>query len=181
MAQADWAKLLKRMRFGDAEAMSILYDETSRAVFGLTLKILGNRADAEEVVLDVYEKAWRTAASYDPARGSVLSWLIIMARSMALDRLRASRPAEPITEAESFVSPDPNPEMAAAAQQKRAKVSAALEQLPAEQKQLLELAFFKGLSQSELAENLQIPLGTVKTRVRLGLSKLRSLMEGQSA
>jgi RNA polymerase sigma-70 factor (ECF subfamily) len=168
------------MRQGDQQAMSELYDQTSSVVYGLALRVVRNREDAEEVVLDTYSRVWRTIHSFDRGRGSFMTWLIMMTRSVAIDRLRSGAVRAARTEAlddqaasAAFSTNEPGPESAAFFGQQRQRIQSALEQLPAEQREVIELAFFRGLSHSELAEKTGLPLGTVKTRVRLGLARLR--------
>jgi RNA polymerase sigma-70 factor (ECF subfamily) len=171
--------LVERVAAGDEDALSRLYDETSPVVFALALRILRNRADAEEAVLDTYSRAWRKAASYDVTRSSVLTWLIIMARSVSIDRLRSGarrKISEPLEPAEEMTSPGWDPEVAAYYAQRRVRVLSCLARLPAEQREALELAFLGGCSHSELSAQLGVPLGTIKTRVRLGMARMRTLL-----
>jgi RNA polymerase sigma-70 factor (ECF subfamily) len=170
------------MAQGDQEALAALYDDTSSLLFSLALRILRRREDAEEAVLDAYSRAWRLAARFDPARASVLTWLVMIARSVSIDRLRATAAresrSEPLDGPQDPPDPGEAPEMEAVFSQQRDRVRAALNRLPVEQREAIELAFFEGLSHSELAERTGLPLGTVKTRVRLGLGRLREhLME----
>lgn len=173
------------MAAGQQDAMAQLYDLTSPLVHGLTTRLLENPQDAEEVVLDVYMKAWRNAGQYSPERGSVIAWLVMMARTVSIDRIR-SRQAQPRTV--DFALPGLNepqaigasPEQRSLENEWRARVLAALRELPVEQREALWLAFFGGLSHAELAERLGQPLGTIKTRIRLGLRRLKNLL-GESA
>ena len=178
--------LVSSMATGQESAMGDLYDLTSGLVHGVALRILENPQDAEEVVLDVYMKAWRNASTYSTDRGSVTAWLVMMARSVAIDRIR-SRNAQPKTwELTNLEFPEPadgafaTPEQATQERERQARVQLALRELPIEQREALILAFFGGLSHAELAERLGQPLGTIKTRIRLGLRRLRSLL-GESA
>jgi len=179
------ASLVGQMAAGSQDALSRLYDETSPLINGLLLRMLEHPQDAEEALLDVYMKAWKNAGSYSTGRGSVQSWLVIMARSIAIDRIRHKR-AQPRTagfEFETtieFVSPGASPEQQTADAERSNKVRRLLQQLPPEQRELLELAFFGGYSHSELAERLGQPLGTVKSRIRVALSRLRSVLEEES-
>jgi RNA polymerase sigma-70 factor (ECF subfamily) len=163
-------------------ALAQLYDETSAMLNGLLLRILERPEDAEEVLLDVYMKAWKYAAAYSPARGSVQAWLVTMARNTAIDRIRQHR-AQPRTLAfEPESSPEPvaleaSPEQQAFDRQRRRRVHNLLDQLPPEQRHTLLLAFFGGLTHAELAEHLGEPLGTIKSRIRAGLIRLRGLLE----
>jgi RNA polymerase sigma-70 factor (ECF subfamily) len=173
--------LIERMARGDEAALGQLYDETSGIIFALALRMLRQREDAEEVTLDAYTRAWRNAANYDPKRASVTAWLVMMARSIAIDRMRSTAAKAAKTEALENPTDQPSaeagPEMATWIAQQRERVVRALEQLPPEQRTAVELAFFGGLSHAELAEATRAPLGTVKTRVRLGMARLRQLLE----
>jgi RNA polymerase sigma-70 factor (ECF subfamily) len=141
------------------------------------LRILSFRADAEEVTADVYTRIWRTAASYDARRGSVDAWLVSIARSRAIDRLR-SRATRDRSEIALSVecSSSVNPESSAAASQTKSHLLQALHAIPFEQRRAIELAYFSGLTMTEIAEQLGRPIGSVKTRIRMGLMKLRRLL-----
>jgi RNA polymerase sigma-70 factor, ECF subfamily len=179
--EQDWAALIKRVAGGDEYALSSLYDRSSRLIFGLLLRILGDPALAEEVLLDVYMQVWRQAGKYDPSRGKTLAWLVIIARSRAIDRLRSTRQEEMRKEsldatdygarlATAFQDPTTAPEM-------QRIVRTALDTLPPEQREVIEMAYYLGLSHSEIAARLGQPLGTVKTRTRLGMMKLREQLK----
>jgi RNA polymerase sigma-70 factor (ECF subfamily) len=173
---------VQRCALEDTRALGKLYDESSSLVYAVALRVLTNEADAEEVTLDVYTQVWRTASGYDPARGSVTAWLITMARSRSIDKLRsrATRAGleEPLVAASvEFSSGAADPEKHTLISQQRGRILSALQTLTAEQRQALELAYFSGLSHSELASRLGQPLGTVKTRIRLGMMKMRELLE----
>lgn len=173
------ATLIGRAAAGDQQAVSELYDATSRMVYGLVLRVLGDEAAAEEVLLDVYMQVWRQAASYDATRGAPLAWLATIARSRAIDRLRAGRQEwqrARSLETVSQQSTGESLEEAAYMTELRGIVRGALGALSAEQREALELAYYGGLSHSEIAERLGQPLGTVKTRIRLGMMKLRDLL-----
>jgi len=176
-----WFSLVERMAAGDQEALSRLYDETSRVIYALALRILQNREDAEEAVIDCYSRAWRHAKNFDRSRASVMAWLVMMARSIAIDRIRGgvvrTQRTEPLPETPKYPSQQAGPEIEARFGQQRERIEYALRQLPAEQREVIQLAFFTGLSHSELAERLGAPLGTIKTRARLGLARLRTLLE----
>jgi RNA polymerase sigma-70 factor (ECF subfamily) len=178
--EEDLVSLVELCRAGDSEALARLYDRTAASVNGLALRILGDREAAEEVTVDVFLQAWRSATSYDPMRGSPLAWLLILARSRAIDRLRAGaaqrRLDHPIDAAHGVASTAPGPEEDSAVAQRRRLVQEALARLAATQRQAIELAFFGGLSHSEIAAALDQPLGTVKTRVRLGMLRLREIL-----
>lgn len=177
-----WRDFLQRAASGDHDAFAAFYDATCSFVYSLALRILGNQADAEEVTLDVYVQVWRNPARFDEHRGGITAWLSMMARSRALDRCRSSgarhRWEEPSGDFEEPAVRD-TPERLAVQSQDRRDVAQALATLSAEQRQVIELAYFGGLSQSELAEHLGVPLGTVKTRVRLGMMKLREQLSAR--
>lgn len=184
----DDTALVQAMTRGDAEAMSALYDRYAPNLLGLALRITREQADAEEVVVDTFAQAWRDAARFEAGRGSVAAWLATIARSRALDlvrsQVRRGRLAD-AAEAEGassnapamssgFVSPVAN----LLADERSRRIRDALMVLPDTQRAALDLAYFEGLSQTEIAERLGEPLGTVKTRVRLGLRKMRELLAG---
>jgi RNA polymerase sigma-70 factor (ECF subfamily) len=170
-----------RCAAGDQSALAALYDESSSLAYSLAMRLLGDTADAEEVTLDVYTQVWRTAASYDRARGSVVSWLVTLARSRAIDRLRSranrTQREQPILEFSDFEAVTASPEQQVAFSQRSQRVRAAMASLAPEQSEALQLAFFSGLSHSELAKRLGQPLGTVKSRIRSGMMKLRMELE----
>ena len=170
------------MAQGSQEALGSLYDQTSPMVNGLLLRILERREDAEEVMLDVYMKAWKYAGRYTEQRGSVPAWLMIMARNAAIDRIRQKRAQPKTTAFEPAVTPEPeaseaSPEEQTADGERRKRVQRVLRELPPEQREVVELAFFGGLTHAELAERLREPLGTIKSRIRMGLIRLRGLIE----
>jgi RNA polymerase sigma-70 factor (ECF subfamily) len=178
--EAVWKEYVRRCVLEDAAALGNLYDESSSLVYSLALRVLRNEADAEEVTLDVYTQVWRKAAGYDPERGSVTAWLLTIARSRSIDKVRSrvgrtslERPLEESSETRTDAA---DPEEHTVMSQQRRRGLAALNTLKPEQRQPLELAYFSGLSHSELAARLGLPMGTVKTRIRLGMMKLRELL-----
>ena len=179
-------ELVERMAQGHQDALARLYDETSPLINGLLLRILDRPEDAEEVLLDVYMKAWKYAGSYSEKRGSVQAWLVTMARNAAIDRIRQRR-AQPATlsfEPENVAEPasgESSPEQQSVERERRRRVQLVLNELPPEQRQALVLAFFGGLTHAELAEQLRAPLGTIKSRIRMGLMRLRGLLEEPAA
>jgi len=180
--EAAWTGLVQRCAQRDEQALATLYDQSSQLVYTIALRILGNEADSSEVVVDVYRQVWQAALQFDESRGSAAAWLAILARSRAMDRrrsrtarLRIEVPAEGTLQA---VLDGPSPEDMAAATQTSGQVLRALAAVPWEQRQAVELAFFSGLTHAEIAEKLGQPLGTVKTRIRLGVVKLRDLLRG---
>lgn len=166
--QQSWSQLIERVAHGDEAALAQLYECTSPIVFGLVLRIVGDRATAEEITLDVYIQAWRQACRYNTERGAASSWLLMLARSRAIDwlrsRVRRSQDREqPLTIATMLVETGPSPEDASAEAGRRRIVGEALTSLTAEQREAIELAFFYGMSHSEIAAKLGEPLGTIKT------------------
>jgi len=143
--------------------------------------MLGHREDAEEVTLDVYTQVWRTAANYDPSRGTVAAWLVTQARSRAIDRMRARggrmEREQPMVKFFDLEVDAPSPEQESEAGQRRRRLLAALATLAPEQREVIQLAFFSDLTHGELASQLGQPLGTVKSRIRLGMIKLREQLE----
>lgn len=174
--------LVAGMARREERALGEFYDQTNAQVYGLVLRIVGEREAAEEVTVDVYHQVWRQAGRYDEGRGTPLGWVLKIARSRALDRLRTESAGRRHTttwnEAAMGQLPDPapTPEAAALSLDLGAIIRGALGNLPREQAEVLELAFYGGLSHSQIAEHLRHPLGTVKTRIRLGMQHLaRSL------
>lgn len=174
--------LLNRVVKGDVQAFGQLYDQSSTLLYTLALKILGNRDDAADVLQEVYLEVWRKVARYDVGRGTPIAWLITLTRSRAIDRLRARHireqrvAATPLDEAPPIPDRGPTPYEAQADQELRVTVAEALTALPQPQQQALELAYYEGLTHAEIAEKLHLPLGTVKTRIKLALSKLRDAL-----
>jgi RNA polymerase sigma-70 factor, ECF subfamily len=186
--QHDDAGWLASAAAGDGTAIAAVYDSHARAVYSLALRIVGDEADAEDVVQDVFTQAWRQAARYDAGRGSVATWLLTMTRTRAIDRLRARR-ARPDAAADEQIDQSTfqpathtiDPLEALAAERDATRVREALLALPLLQRTAIELAYYEGLTQREVAERLEEPLGTVKTRIRLGLLKLRDALSGRPA
>jgi RNA polymerase sigma-70 factor (ECF subfamily) len=169
--------LLERMAARDEAALSEFYDCYHRLVYSFVIRVLGSSADAEDVMLDVFWQVWQQAGQYDPARGKVFTWLMTIARTRALDRRRGMQRQETITQAMETQQRDTEPMVDAEEDmfeaERRRRVRAALDSLPEPQRRALELAYYEGLSQSEIATALNEPLGTVKTRIRSGLAHLR--------
>ncbi len=176
--QEDDLRCLRRMRGGDASALSDLYDRYGSLIYSVALRILRSPADAEDAVQQAWVQVWKSAASYDSRRGPVAAWLLTMARSRALDLYRSlgsRRRAETHVDAAPRETP-PDPAADSMMGQLGTRVRAALGELAPQQRQVLEIAYFEGLSQSEIAERLQAPLGTVKSWTRQGLMRLKQLL-----
>ena len=172
--------LLALVAKGDQQAFSQLYDHSSTLLFTLAVRILGNREEAAELLQDVYLEVWRKVSRYDVGRGTPVAWLITLTKSRAIDRLRARAArgyrATNSLEAETAMQvadPSPSPLETQANQELRLAVGTAVAGLPQAQQQAIELAYYEGLSHAEIAQRLNQPLGTVKTRIKLGMSKLR--------
>ena len=178
---ANDVELLTAIAARDEAALAQLYDRYRVILFGLLMRILNNREEAEDVLQEVFLQVWRRAADFDETRGRPFTWLVTLARSRGIDRLRALAARERVaiagTRDETEVVSDAATD--AFRSEQRDVVNNALAQLPDEQKQLLLLAYFDGLSQSEIAARLGAPLGTVKTRMRTGMMKLRELLQGK--
>ncbi|MDW8202774.1 MAG: sigma-70 family RNA polymerase sigma factor [Cyanobacteriota bacterium SKYGB_h_bin112] len=177
---ADDATLLAQIAQQNQVALSALYDRYAKLVYSLAFKSLGSVEEAEEVVLDLFAQVWRIAGRYDPAKGRADSWLLMLARSRLMDRLRALQRSHRVATASRELAKDlpavPNndPFNDALLSERRRQVIAALETLPTEQRLTIELAYYQGLTQQEIADQMNVSLGTVKTRIRLGLTKLRT-------
>ena len=181
-SQAEDLECLRRLASGDQASAAGLYDRHARPIYSLILRIVGDEGEAEDVLQDVFAQAFRQAARYDAARGPVAAWLLMMARSRSIDRLRARR-ARPEAQTadderamEEMAGSLPDAASAMLGVEQARIVRQALRELPLLQRVAIELAFYEGLSQSEIAERLEQPLGTVKTRIRLGLLKLRDAL-----
>ena len=178
--EKDWTCLLGAIAAGDQRALRALYDRAHRLVFTLVVRITDDRETAEEVTLDVFHDVWRRASAYDSVGGSVLGWIMNQARSRAIDRLRFEQrkkrvnpyPDEPVTTA----VPRGPQEACGVAEQGR-RLRAALQALTRDERQAIETAFFSEFTHMQVAARLNEPLGTVKTRIRSGLGKLRSAMD----
>ncbi|HJS29733.1 MAG TPA: sigma-70 family RNA polymerase sigma factor [Anaerolineales bacterium] len=171
--------LLRLISSGRAEALSELYDRYGRLIYSLALRIAGDGLIAEELTQEVFLQVWRNAAYYQVERGRVVTWMASITRYRSIDRLRRVRSRPPIQDLGDIsldslaADSNPAPEEVVSLMQQRRQVQEAVDHLPPDQKQVLLLAFYKGYSHSEIAESLGLPLGTVKTRIRLGMQKLR--------
>ncbi len=173
----DWL-LLRRIASGDAQALADLYDVHSGTIYSLALRILRNQKSAEVVVQGTFVSVWEKAGRYDPKLAGVSTWLFAIARNLAIDEWRKESRSREVSLAEEIPeavdsSEQRNPLSKAIQGQRREIVMQALSQIPKEQKQVIYLAYYDGLSHRQIAETLEEPLGTVKTRIQLGLDKLR--------
>lgn len=173
--------LIRRMAEGDRDAFRHFYDRHARQVYPLIVRIVRDPADAADVLQEVFWEAWQSAASYDPGRGTPEAWIFMRARTRAIDRVRAVRRrgetfVAPVDERVAAAAADPGGDAAERAEA-RDLVLGALGRLPDAQRDVLELAYYGGLTQTEIAERLKQPLGTVKTRIRLGLERLREVLK----
>lgn len=181
--QSEDGDLVRRMASGDKEACSKLYDRFSRPLYSVAFRILNDQAEAEDIVQDVFLTLWNKAGSFDIVRGSAFGWAVTLTRNRAIDRVRTRRRRSTLL-SESVVedvpggssSADPDSVDDLMLKEKATAVRAALSTLPREQVHALELAFFSGLTQQEIASRLSEPLGTVKARIRRGLLKLRDTL-----
>lgn len=186
--ERDWVRLVQSIAAGDQLALHSLYQQTHRIVFTLIVRITNDRETAEEVTLDVFHDVWRRAPAYDPANGSVVGWIMNQARSRAIDRVRFERRKKRFN---SFVdrfdehvdsplstSGVNDPQQTFHLEEQTRILRNALEVLTAEERRVIETAFFSELTYQEVAAKLNQPLGTVKTRIRSGLSKLRQALAG---
>lgn len=179
--QTSDVELLAEITRGNEQALALLYDRYRSILFGLLLRILHNRAEAEDVLQEIFLQVWQRAANFDETRGKPFTWLVTLTRGRAIDRIRAlgsrERTALQAThETEDVIS---DAEQNAILAERGAVVRNALAELPEEQQRVLKLAYFDGFSQSEIAEKLDSPLGTVKTRMRTGMIRLRDLLGSQ--
>jgi RNA polymerase sigma-70 factor (ECF subfamily) len=178
------AALVARMARGEIQAARELYRRLSPLIYSLACRITGLEEDAEEVLVDSFQQAWTQAGQYDPSRATVTGWVLNIARSRAIDLVRArrrwqERNEKAAEEIPSFPGHLPaSPELEAIRGEERARVREAVEALPPDQRRVVELAYFAGLSHSQLADRLGEPLGTVKTRLRLAMKKIRSALLG---
>jgi RNA polymerase sigma-70 factor (ECF subfamily) len=177
-------QLIQQLARGDREAFGRFYDRFASLVFTFAMRILRDRSAAEDLLQEVFLQIWRDAGSYSPARGTPEAWIITITRSRAIDRLRSIRRRErsfvPM-EGSSGKEYDAKVESGAASSDTRIMVNSAMSQLADNQRQVLELAYFDGLSQSEIADKLKEPLGTVKTRMRAALGRLRELLGAKTS
>jgi RNA polymerase sigma-70 factor, ECF subfamily len=178
-AQVSDVELLHSVSHGDEAALARLYDRHRAVLFGLLLRILNNRDEAEDVLQDVFIQVWRRAGDFDASRGKPFTWLVTLARSRAIDRLRSlgSRQRTALNAAENEAEQVSDALADTARSEQRQIVERALAELPDDQRHALVLAYLDGMTQSEIATVLGTPLGTIKTRMRSGMNKLRTLLK----
>jgi RNA polymerase sigma-70 factor (ECF subfamily) len=176
-SEATDSELLTRVADRDREAFELLYQRYVRSIYGLALRRLRDRPRAEDAVQETFAAVWRSARSYKPERGPAAPWLYAVARNAIVDRFRTQ--LDTTGEVPEIVSTDPGPAEAAESSFVSWRVHRALETLPPREREVVELAYWSGLSQSEVAEYLHIPLGTVKTRTRSALARLADVLEGE--
>lgn len=175
----QFADLVTRMAARDETALTALYDACSKRVFGLALRVVGDRQAAEEVTIDAFAQAWERAAGYEPSKGNVLCWLLNLTRSRALDRRRRMGVRAPLSGSQvadlaaALLAPEASPEEASVAAERASRVRAAAAALPRGQREAIAAAFFAGMSHTEIAEALDVPLGTIKSRIRDGMLALQ--------
>jgi len=176
-ANSSDVELLHAIAARDDEALASLYDRYRLILFGLLLRILNSREDAEDVLQEVFLQIWRRAKDFDEGRGQAFTWMITLARSRAIDRLRVLAARHRLAASASHETEEVSDAAAdAVGSEQREIVAGALAQIPDEQRRTLMLAYFEGLTQSEIAARLDAPLGTVKTRMRSGMIRLRELL-----
>ena len=172
----DEMRLVARIRAGDQQAMSELYDRYAKVVYAVSLRVLQDAAAAEDVLQDVFLQLWRNPDAFDASRGSLAAWLAVISRHRAIDRLRKRRPEVDIEDCVIAGGPDLRDETERALVIEKVRV--VLAEMNPEQRKVLELAFFQGLTHTEIAEKTGEPLGTIKTRIRSGLQLLRAKFAG---
>lgn len=181
VSEDEWLQLVRAVAGGDQSALYSLYQQTHRIVFTLIVRIVMNRETAEEVTLDVFHEVWQRAASYDPANGSVAGWIMNLARSRAIDRLRFDQRKKRMNTYPHSLGPTTDivdPQQACLFEEQSRVLRNALEVLTPEERNAIETAFFSELTYEQTAKKLNQPLGTVKTRIRSGLGKLRETLKG---
>jgi RNA polymerase sigma-70 factor (ECF subfamily) len=178
--RAQLSEALSEVGRGSRAAMEQVYQKTSAKLFGICLRILGSRSEAEDALQDIYISVWRKAGSFDPARASPITWLATLARNRAIDRLRASgsRPTSGIEEASDVADPGEDALTRLEARQESGRLHGCMDELEERQSTAIRAAFFNGLTYSELAERTKVPLGTMKSWVRRGLIRLKECLEG---
>ena len=181
--EQDWAALVQSIAAGDELALHALYERAHRIVFTLTMRITANRETAEELTIDVFHDVWRRASGYDPANGTVLGWVMNQARSRAIDRLRFEnrKKRNPDGDMQPLAEVAADQHDVLELREQRESLCAALAVLTPDERQAIETTFFAGLTHAEAAERLNRPLGTIKTRIRSALHKLRDVLAAGEA
>jgi RNA polymerase sigma-70 factor (ECF subfamily) len=182
VSEQDWAMLVQSIAGGDQLALHALYEMAHRIVFTLILRITANQQTAEELTIDVFHDVWRRAAGYDAANGTVLGWIMNQARSRAIDRLRfeSRRKRTPGDDAQPLDEVAADPRDVLELREQGEALRTALAALTPDERQAIEMTFFAGLSHVEAAARLNQPLGTIKTRIRSGLHKLRHMLAAEA-
>jgi RNA polymerase sigma-70 factor (ECF subfamily) len=181
VSRSQLAAALVRIAAGDRAALRMVYQDTSAKLFGVCLRILKDKSEAEDVLQDVYVTVWQKATGFDPARASPITWLVAIARNRAIDRLRRSavmRRTEPIEAADAVCDPAPAAVEHIELAQQHERLTRCLEELEARQSAAIRAAFLDGATYEELAQRMSVPLGTMKSWIRRGLLKLRACLEG---
>lgn len=169
------ADLIARIRSGEPDAMSALYDRFSRIVYAVALRVLGDPMAAEDVLQEVFMQLWRNPQLFDSSRGSMAAWLSVVTRHKAIDQLRKRRPETDVNDVQLFTDSKLDEHVHRNIEME--KVRTVLDKMPQDQRSSLEMAFFEGLTHTEIAEKTGTPLGTIKTRIRSALATLRKSME----
>ena len=178
-SEAEWVALVRAVAAGDERALHALYERTHRIVYTLSIRINGSRETAEEVTLDVFHDVWRRASAYDPADGTVVGWIMNQARSRAIDRLRFDQRKKRVDPSSDSAGPEEaagGPDELLELRQQGDRVRSAMTALTAHEREAIEATYFSGLTYAEAADRLNQPLGTIKTRIRSALVKLRDAL-----
>jgi len=180
--EQDWATLVQSIAAGNQLALHALYEMAHRLVFTLIMRMTANRETSEELTIDVFHDIWRRASGYDPANGTVLGWIMNQARSRAIDRLRfeSRKKRSHAGEMPPLVEPAADPRHVIEQREQRESLRAALAALTPDERQAIEMTFFAGITYAEAAARLNQPLGTIKTRIRSGLHKLRQRLTAEA-
>lgn len=174
-ARAADLNLVRRVARGEESALAALYDRYAGVVYSVALRVVRDTGAAEEILQDIFYQLWRSASSYDASRGTLGAWLLVSARNRAIDRLRRRKP-EDLPDPDQIAALPAGIESAAAQAEMMSRARSAIDELPAPQREALELAYFEGMSHSEISERTGEPLGTVKTRLRSALQRLRQVL-----
>ena len=178
LERAEIDELLSRCALGDRSAFRRLYDLAAPKLYGVSLRILGNRGDAEDAAQEAFVKIWHSAGRYRPERGGGAGWLVAIARNVAIDRLRARRaPTRDIADMVDLADPGPTPEATAASTDERRRIARCLDRLPADRARAVQAAYVEGYSYADLARSLDVPINTIRTWLRRSLIALRKCLE----